>query len=46
MQQDVQIERNCHTCGLRARDEQKPTSLLARLRRWHTTWCPGWKACV
>ena len=31
---------------LRARDEQKPTSLLARLWRWHTTWCPGWKVCV
>ena len=24
--------------------ERKPQSLLARLWRWHTTWCPGWKA--
>jgi hypothetical protein len=33
------------------RDVRAPTpsrseahSLLARLWRWHTTWCPGWKA--
>jgi hypothetical protein len=29
---------------MRKRAEQKPNSLLARLWRWHTTWCPGWKA--
>jgi hypothetical protein len=21
-----------------------PTSLLGRIWRWHTRWCPGWKA--
>jgi hypothetical protein len=45
-QQDIQIESNCQTCGLRARAEKKPKSLLARLWRWHTGWCPGWKAYV
>jgi hypothetical protein len=46
MQQDVKIESNCQACGLRARAEKKPRSLLARLWRWHTKWCPGWKAYV
>jgi hypothetical protein len=46
MQQNVQIESNCHTCAFRARAEKKPQALLARLWRWHTGWCPGWKAYV
>ena len=46
MQQDVQIESRCHTCGLRARAEAKPRSLISRFWRWHTGWCPGWKAYV
>jgi hypothetical protein len=29
---------------MRQRAEEKPNSLIARLWRWHTTWCPGWKA--
>jgi hypothetical protein len=37
-------EHGCATCGLRMKAEQKPKSLIARLWRWHTTWCPGWKA--
>jgi len=24
--------------------EANPKSLMARLWRWHTGWCPGWKA--
>jgi len=35
---------NCENCGLRRRAEQKPDSILARIWRWHTKWCPGWKA--
>ncbi len=35
---------NCEDCGLRRKAEAKPKSLMARLWRWHTTWCPGWKA--
>lgn len=34
----------CATCAIRRRAEARPQSLLARLWRWHTTWCPGWKA--
>lgn len=34
----------CANCGIRKRAEQKPDSLLARIWRWHTKWCPGWKA--
>jgi len=34
----------CETCPMRKRAEEKPKSLMARIWRWHTTWCPGWKA--
>lgn len=34
----------CETCPIRRRAQAKPRSLIARLWRWHTTWCPGWKA--
>ena len=34
----------CEDCPIRKRAEEKPNTLLARLWRWHTTWCPGWKA--
>lgn len=44
MEPAAQIESNCHTCGLRDRAEKKPNSLIARIWRWHTGWCPGWKA--
>ena len=46
MTESVQITSNCHTCPMRARAEQKPRSLFARLWRWHIGWCPGWKAYV
>jgi hypothetical protein len=35
---------NCEDCGLRKRAEKRPNSLLGRLWRWHTGWCPGWKS--
>ena len=34
----------CENCKSRARAEQKPNSFSARLWRWHTLWCPEWKA--
>jgi hypothetical protein len=34
----------CKDCPLRHKAEARPNSLLARLWRWHTAWCPGWKA--
>ena len=37
-------EPRCATCPIRRKAEEKPNSLLARFWRWHTTWCPGWKA--
>jgi hypothetical protein len=46
MAEDAQIESSCHTCGLRARAEKNPKSLIARLWCWHTGWCPGWKGYV
>ena len=35
---------NCENCGMRRRAEQKPESLISKIWRWHTRWCPGWKA--
>lgn len=29
---------------MRKKAEAKPKTLFARIWRWHTTWCPGWKA--
>ena len=34
----------CETCPMRLKAEQNPKSFMARLWRWHTNWCPGWKA--
>ena len=37
-------EMSCATCPMRARAEKNPKSLIARIWKWHTGWCPGWKA--
>ncbi len=34
----------CERCRFRRKAEADPGSLLARFWRWHTRWCPGWKA--
>jgi hypothetical protein len=34
----------CETCPMRKKAEDNPKSFMARLWRWHTGWCPGWKA--
>ena len=34
----------CATCSWRERSEKNPDTWLAKLWRWHTKWCPGWKA--
>jgi len=26
------------------KESRKPGSLISKLWRWHTKWCPGWKA--
>jgi hypothetical protein len=36
-------EPSCAACPLRRRAEKNPGGILARLWRWHTGWCPGWK---
>ena len=38
------MKSKCETCTWRAYAERKPETFLARLWRWHTKWCPGWKA--
>lgn len=38
------MESKCETCGMRLRAEKNPKSIMARIWRWHTKWCPGWKA--
>ncbi len=37
-------EIKCSSCTLRSRYDKNPRSILGRLWRWHTSWCPGWKA--
>lgn len=34
----------CETCAIRRSAETNPKSFKAKLWRWHTIWCPGWKA--
>jgi hypothetical protein len=34
----------CAECPMRKQAEAKPKSFMARLWKWHTTWCPGWKS--
>ena len=33
----------CESCPIREKAEANPKSFMAKLWRWHTTWCPGWK---
>ncbi len=37
-------EYGCATCGMRAKAETNPRGIMSRLWKWHTNWCPGWKA--
>jgi hypothetical protein len=34
----------CESCPIRKRAQANPRTWIARLWRWHTSWCPGWKA--
>ena len=34
----------CETCAMRMKAEANPKAFMSRLWRWHTGWCPGWKA--
>ena len=37
-------EMRCATCAIRQKAEANPNSIMARIWKWHTGWCPGWKA--
>ena len=37
-------EMSCATCPMRKKAEANPKSFMSRLWKWHTGWCPGWKA--
>jgi hypothetical protein len=39
-------DHHCEDCGFRAKYDKNPQSLLGRLWRWHTGWCPGWKRYI
>ena len=40
----VKMKSRCANCGMRKRAEKYPNSILTKIWRWHTGWCPGWKA--
>ena len=35
---------NCENCPIRKYAEKNPKAIISRIWRWHTTWCPAWKA--
>ena len=35
---------NCENCPMRKKAEENPKAFTSRLWKWHTGWCPGWKA--
>jgi hypothetical protein len=37
-------EHRCADCAWRRKAEANPRSFLARLWRFHTRFCPGWKS--
>lgn len=37
-------EPKCDECPLRKKAEEKPGKFMSKLWKWHTGWCPGWKA--
>lgn len=36
-------EISCAQCAWRAKYDANPKSILGRIWKWHSTWCPGWK---
>ena len=36
----------CEKCGLRAKYDKNPRSILGRIWKWHIRWCPGWKSYI
>jgi len=42
--EETEMKSRCATCPMRAKAEKNPKALMSRIWKWHTTWCPGWKA--
>jgi hypothetical protein len=40
----METEPKCATCPARLKAEANPKGFWSRLWKWHTSWCPGWKA--
>ncbi len=40
----LSMKSNCENCPIRKYAEKNPKAIISRIWRWHTTWCPGWKA--
>ena len=36
--------KNCERCSFRKKYDNNPRSLLGRIWKWHTRWCPGWNS--
>ena len=34
---------HCENCGMKAKYDQNPKSLLGRIWKFHIKFCPGWK---
>ncbi|MBI9046749.1 MAG: hypothetical protein JEZ06_19830 [Anaerolineaceae bacterium] len=37
-------EHKCADCPMRQKAETNPDKFLSKVWKWHTGWCPGWKA--
>jgi len=42
--EEPMTESGCATCSFRAKVDRRPSSILGRLWRWHTNFCPGWRS--
>ena len=40
----LMAKHRCENCSIRKYSEKNPGSWIAKLWKWHTKWCPGWKA--
>ncbi|MFA5629329.1 MAG: hypothetical protein WC958_03640 [Dehalococcoidales bacterium] len=34
----------CENCPIKRYSDKKPNSFIAKIWKWHTSWCPGWKS--
>ena len=41
---EAEKKARCSNCSMRARYDRNPKSLIGRVWRWHTGFCPGWKS--